>query len=272
MSRGEFEGKRIIVTGAGSGIGAATAAAFAGQGAEVIAVDVVKPPRSLPCSVFHRCDLSSSKSIEKLTGQLADPLFALINVAGLPGTHCAEAVMAVNLLGLRALTEAVHHRLEDRGSIVNVASGAGAGWTENLAEIADLLETEDFASGLDWCREHVSNGPDAYNFSKEAVIVYSMRIASREFHRGVRVNAVSPGAVETPILKDFYDTMDNDILERLRSKAGGRNGRPEEIASVIVFLAGEAARWINGADIPVDGGGEVVLRLGDYAVKGVGHG
>jgi NAD(P)-dependent dehydrogenase (short-subunit alcohol dehydrogenase family) len=261
---GEFEGKRVVVTGISSGIGAALGEQLTGHRAYVIGLDVVEPRRGL-CAEFHRCDLSNNERILQLAARLSDPLHALFNVAGLPGSHDPDDVMAVNVLGLRALTSALHPRLADGGSVVNVASGAGAGWPENLQEIASLLDTPDFDTGLARCRERPRTGPDAYNFSKEVVIVYSMRIAAREFHRGVRVNTVSPGAVETPILKDFYATMNNDTLEQLRKQAGGRNGEPEEVASVIVFLASNAAGWINGADIPVDGGGEVVLRLGQYA-------
>ena len=260
----EFEGKRVVVTGISSGIGEALGKQLAVHGAHVIGLDVVEPHSGL-CSEFHRCDLSDNEHILQLAARLGDPLHALFNVAGLPGSHDPDVVMTVNVLGLRALTSAIHPRLADGGTVVNVASGAGAGWSENLQEIASLLDTSDFDAGLAWCREHPRTGPDAYNFSKEVVIVYSMRIAAREFHRGVRVNSVSPGAVETPILKDFYATMNNDTLEQLREHAGGRNGEPDEIASVIVFLASSAAGWVNGADIPIDGGGEVVLRLGKYA-------
>ena len=261
---GELEGKRVVVTGVSSGIGAALGEQLVGHGAHVIGLDVVES-HSTACAEFHYCDLSNNEEITQVAARLTDPLHALFNVAGVPGSHDAELVMAVNVLGLRALTSVIHPRLADGGAVITVASGAGAGWPENLQEIASLLDTPDFDAGLAWCREHTRTGPDAYNFSKEVVIVYSMRIAAKEFHRGVRVNAVSPGAVETPILKDFYATMNNDILEQLRERAGGRNGRPDEIASVAVFLASSAASWINGADIPVDGGGEVVLRLGEYA-------
>ena len=72
---------------------------------------------------------------------------------------------------------------------------------------------------------------------------------------GVRSLSVSPGAVETPILKDFYATMSTKILDRRKAQSGGRNAAPEEIAKVIAFALSEDAAWLNGTDIVVDGGG-----------------
>ena len=104
-------------------------------------------------------------------------------------------------------------------------------------------------------------GPDAYNFSKEAVIVYSQLASMLARPYGVRVNTVNPGAVATPILADFYETMDNAILDRLRAQAGGRDGRPDDIAPAICFLLSDDARWINGTELNVDGGAEVAINL-----------
>ena len=124
------------------------------------------------------------------------------------------------------------------------------------------MAARSFDDGLAWVRDHPMSGPDAYNFSKEAVIVYSQVASMLARPFGVRVNTVNPGAVETPILDDFYDTMDNAILDRLKAQAGGRDGRPEEIAPALCFLLSDDAVWINGTEINVDGGAEVAINLG----------
>jgi NAD(P)-dependent dehydrogenase (short-subunit alcohol dehydrogenase family) len=255
----KFSGKRIVVTGAASGIGLATAELLAREGAEVIAVDIAGEP-PLEC-----CDLSRPSDIDALVGRLDGPIHGLCNVAGLPGSHSAEQVMAVNFLGLRHLTEALLPRLADGGAVVNVASAAGSGWRQRIDLNRALIATPDFASGLAWCRAEAMSGPDAYNFSKEAVIVYTMAVSAARRERGISVNSVSPGAVETPILADFYATMDSDLLDQLKDQAGGRNGRPEEIAPAIAFLLGDDAHWINGTDLMVDGGAEVMMHLGNGA-------
>ena len=104
-------------------------------------------------------------------------------------------------------------------------------------------------------------GTEAYNFSKEVAIVYAMAGSMLGRPYGVRSLSVSPGAVETPILKDFYATMGADVLDRLKDQSGGRNGNPEDIAKVIVFALSDDAAWINGTDIGVDGGSEVAIAF-----------
>ena len=108
----------------------------------------------------------------------------------------------------------------------------------------------------DWrgLRDHPMSGPDSYDFSKEVVIVYAMAGSMMARPHGVRSLSVSPGAVETPLLGHFYDTMGADLLDRLKAQSGGRNALPEDVARVIAFALSEDAAWINGSDIVVDGG------------------
>ena len=91
-----------------------------------------------------------------------------------------------------------------------------------------------------------------HDFSKSAVIVYGARTAWLWRDRGVRVNTVSPGPVQTPILADFHASM-GPILGKV-SALVGRDGRPEEIAEPVCFLAHPGASWVNGANLVVDGG------------------
>ncbi len=257
----DLAGRRVVVTGVASGIGRATAAAFAESGATVVGVDL-REPAGAPLAAFHRADLGDEAQVRALAGAIDGPLQALCNVAGIPGTLPAERVLAVNVLGLRALTEALLPNIERGGSVVNVASCAGAGWRLRYHEVRDLLATPDMASGLAWAAAHPRTDADAYDFGKKAVIVYSKLLAAttgRE--RGIRANSVSPGAVETPILGDFYASMDNELLDLIKDFAG-RNARPEDIAPAIVFLASSTSRWINGVDVQIDGGGEAAFDVG----------
>lgn len=164
--------RTAVVTGAGSGIGAATARLLEARRYAVIGVDRTPPAES--GVAFEVCDLGDPAAIDALVARLPDPVDVLCNVAGVPGTRGAETVMRVNFLGLRHLTEALLARMPAGGAVVNAASCAGMGWRGNLPEVMDLLETPDFDSGLDWCRGREMDGPRAYDFSKEAVIVYSM--------------------------------------------------------------------------------------------------
>ena len=96
-------------------------------------------------------------------------------------------------------------------------------------------------------------GTRAYNFSKEAVIVWTMANSQRWWPRGIRLNSVSPGVIETPILTDFRESMGDDAID-WAIKAMGRVGKPSDIAPAIVFLASRATPWINGTNLIVDGG------------------
>jgi NAD(P)-dependent dehydrogenase (short-subunit alcohol dehydrogenase family) len=255
-----FAGKLIAVTGAASGIGRATAELLVKRGAYVVALD-----RRRPTSTdvgFVEIDLADRASIDGSLATLQSTLHGLVNVAGVPGSLDGETVMRVNLLGLRHLTEAVLPHMAPGGAIVNVASCAGTGWRAHLDDHLDLMAARSFDEGLAWVKAHPMSGPDAYNFSKEAVIVYGQVASMIARPYFVRVNTVNPGAVETPILTDFYATMDKAILDRLKAQAGGRDGRPSEIAPAVCFLLSDEAGWINGTELNVDGGAEVAINLG----------
>ncbi|MBC8058920.1 MAG: coniferyl-alcohol dehydrogenase [Rhizobiales bacterium] len=242
-------GKTIIVTGASSGIGAATAALVASQGADVIAVDVNAP--ASPVGSFMQADLSEKASIDRLVAALPHGADGLANVAGLPPTRTPEQVLKVNLVGLKYLTTQLVPKLADGAAIVNLASLAGLGWADAKASV---LETTDlgFDDVAAFCRGHAIEGARSYFFSKEALIVWTMQNRWTWRDRGIRMNAVSPGPVETPILKDFLETLGARAEEDMKTM--DRPGRPGDIAPVVAFLLSDGAAWIRGANVPVDGG------------------
>jgi NAD(P)-dependent dehydrogenase (short-subunit alcohol dehydrogenase family) len=254
-----FEGKTIVVTGTSSGIGAATAGVLHSKGARVIGLDVKGEGTDL--DEFHICNLADPDSITAAIDTIDGPLHGLANVAGVPGSFDGEMVMRVNVLGLRHVTEMLLPRLESESAIVHVASDAGMRWRTRLELIRDLIQQRTYQAGLAWVRDHPMSGPEAYNFSKEVAIVYAMAGSMLGQPYGVRSLSVSPGAVETPILKDFYDTMSNEILDRQKAQSGGRNAMPEELAKVIVFALSQDASWLNGTDIVVDGGGGTAFHF-----------
>lgn len=244
-----LKGKTLIVTGASSGIGAATAALAAAQGAEVIGVDIV-PPRE-PVGRFFEADLSDPASIDRLVSALPKGAHGLANIAGLPPTRSAEAVIKVNLVGLKYLTTRLVPTLADGASIVNLASLAGLGWAESTTAV--LASTHlDFHEVTGFCRTHALEGARSYFFSKEALIVWTLQNRWTWRDRGIRMNAVSPGPVDTPILKDFLETLGARAEEDMRTM--DRPGTPADIAPVVNFLMSDGAAWIRGTNLPVDGG------------------
>jgi len=244
-----LQGKTLIVTGAASGIGAATAEHAAVLGARVVSVDIRRPARIV--GEFFQADLSNKVSIDRLVAALPAGAHGLANVAGLPPTRPPDEVLAVNLVGLKYLTAQLVPKLADGAAIVNLASLAGLGWADAKPAI-DASAALDFDGIAAFCQVHAIVGARSYFFSKEALIVWTMANRWTWRARGIRMNAVSPGPVETPILPDFLRTLGARAEEDMRVM--DRPGRPQDIAPVVAFLLSDGAAWIRGANIPVDGG------------------
>ncbi|QFS90352.1 3-alpha-hydroxysteroid dehydrogenase/carbonyl reductase [Mycobacterium sp. THAF192] len=246
----EFTGKHFVVTGAASGIGHAVAEQLLAAGALVTSLDRNQPSAAVTRHI--EVDLANPRSIDAALEVLEGPYDGLMNIAGIPGTAPADTVVAVNSLAVRQLTEAFFERLVPGGSITVVSSTAGIGWPERLESIRDLLATETFEEGAAWFKSNPQVG-NAYNFSKEVTTVYTQSMGLALAQMGFRINAVLPGPVETPILADFEESMGRETLDGVKDLLG-RHAEPEDVASVVVFLASDAARWVNGQALAVDGG------------------
>jgi NAD(P)-dependent dehydrogenase (short-subunit alcohol dehydrogenase family) len=242
---------KIVVVGAGSGIGAAVATRFHDRGDHVLAVDVRE--HETPASERRQCDLRDADSIRTLLGQIGSGWDMLAHVAGVPGTAPAADVLIVNYLGMRLMTEGMLPLLRRGGSVVAVASTAALGWDQRLEVLGDLLELTDRETVEKWQADQDPNYP-VYSTSKQAVILYSKRLAGPAWAKyGVRINTVSPGPVDTPILADFEQTMGKEVLDMCRA-AVGRHASVDDIAPVVSFLGSPDAGWITGQDIQVDAG------------------
>lgn len=243
--------RKVVVVGAGSGIGAAVATHFHQCGDHVLAVDV--RPNDTPAAEHAECDLRDAHSVTALIDRLDSGWDLLAHVAGVPGTAPPVDVLTVNYLGMRLMTEGMLPLLRRGGAVVAVASTAGIGWEQRLDTLTELLDATDAASVEAWQARQDPDYP-VYTSSKQAMILYAKRLAGPALAKyGVRVNTVSPGPVETPILADFERSMGKDILDLLRSTYG-RHGTVDDIVPVIAFLGSDAAQWINGQDVHVDSG------------------
>jgi NAD(P)-dependent dehydrogenase (short-subunit alcohol dehydrogenase family) len=254
----EFANTRYVVTGAASGIGHAVAEKLLAAGAEVYSLD-----RNTPTAAVTRhidVDLANPQSISAAVEQLDGEFDGVMNVAGVPGTAPPDVVLAVNALAIRELSESMFGHLKPGGSVTIVSSTAGFGWPARLDVIGELLSAPTFEEGLAWFKANPQHG-NAYNFSKEVITVYAMSMALMAAQNGFRINAVLPGPVQTPILADFEDTMGKATLDGLKGLLG-RHATADDIAGTIVFLASDAARWINGHALVVDGGATGAVLTG----------
>ncbi len=244
-----FDGKTAIVTGAGSGIGRATAIRLATEGAVVACLDVVEQGVQETAEALgvlgakahaFRCDVTNETEVELVVERVASDVgrpSVLCNVAG-TGTFLHtldtslatwEKIIAVNLTGTFLMTRAtLPHMLHPHGgSIVNVASTAG------------LIGSAYSA---------------AYCASKGGVVMLTKALAVEYAGRGVRVNAVAPGGVDTPLIANFGlpEGADPKHLTRIMSRMGFST--PDQIAAAIAFLASDESSYTTGAILSVDGG------------------
>jgi NAD(P)-dependent dehydrogenase (short-subunit alcohol dehydrogenase family) len=251
-------GKTIVLTGVASGIGARTAELAAALGADVIGVDVRVPAQ--PVGLFVQADLGSQAGVDELVARLPPRLDALCNVAGVSGNGGIVATLSINFYGLRALTEALAPRLREGGSVVNVASIAGFGWRANIERARTMISVPGFPDVARLAADHGAGDEIGYPLSKELLLLWTFRAAHQALfkERGIRVNAVSPGPVETPILTQFRAVLGDARVDSDIARVG-RSGTPADIAPPILFLCSDGARWINGVNLPADGGLEAAV-------------
>jgi 2-keto-3-deoxy-L-fuconate dehydrogenase len=225
-------GKRVLVTGAGSGIGAAVARRFAADGAEVIVADL--SPKAVAEELGAQAVVLDVRDEEQVAPAMAD-LDVLVNVAGIGSTTNApettldvwENVFAVNARGTFLCCKHAIPGMAVRGggSIVNIASVAGLVGLRNRA---------------------------AYCASKGAVISLTRALAVDHVADGIRVNAVAPGTVDSPWVRRLVEDV-GESLDALRARQPlGRLGTPEEIADAVAYLA--AAEFVTGSVLVIDGG------------------
>ena len=247
-----LQGKTIVITGSSSGIGGEVARLARFNGARVIGVDRNDPMITL--DGFVKIDLSDPAAIDAAISSLPGQIDGLVNAAGVPGTVDRDLVAKVNYLGLRHLTEALVPRMPKGASIVNFASILGAEWPARAELHKQLAATGSFADGHAWLAQNPVPQETCYQYFKDALIVWTMKRSFDLFMKhDIRMNSVAPGPVFTPILGDFVTMLGQERVER----DAGLMKRPalaDEIAGPVVFLCSDDARWIVGANLPIDGG------------------
>ena len=187
-------GKNLVVTGAASGIGQRTAELAQSMGATVYSVDRNVPDR--PVGHFVQADLASQAGVDALIEALPSGIDALANVAGLSGTPGRVPTIAVNFFGLRALSLGLAPKMNQYGSVINVASIAGFGWRMNPERAKAAISVEGFPDDIEaFCDAHNIQTETSYPDSKELLLMWTYKAAHDAAFRAknIRVNAVSPG-------------------------------------------------------------------------------
>lgn len=260
----DFTDRHVVITGAATGIGAATTELLLERGATVHAIDIA-PVQAAAASTIE-ADLGNADSVGKAVAQLPAAIDVLMNCAGVPngGRFSGEEVMRINWLGLRLLTESVIERMQPGSSVVHVASTAGRGWPNHVDELRELADCGSFDDGVSWVQQHSGLVGDGYALSKEAVQWYTMTRALETRPMGIRMNSICPGVTNTQLTDDFRRGVGTDVLDRA-AQVAGRMAEPAEMAPPMLFLADEAsASYVNGLNLNVDSGTGAAHMTGSF--------
>ena len=250
-----YEGKKVVLTGGASGVGAAAVQLLIDLGCtDLTVLDVQEVDSSEFTSITT--DMANPDSIDAAVAQIGDGVDVLFNNAGIAGVHPAELVLRVNYLGLRRLTEGLLPTMTKGGAIVNTASIAGAGWQKQLDKNLELIAIDDWQASLEWIAENAEFvSADPYGFSKQLCQVWTMYSSKRSWMDfGVRTNAVCPAPVDTSLLDDFKAHMTEKVIQWTIDQTGGTILTAQDIAHVLIMLGSDASYSLNGQNIAADNG------------------
>lgn len=241
-----FDGKRAVVVGGATGMGAAAAELLVDLGAEVVVLDFAEV--TLAGAKAVHVNLGERGSIDAALDQIGGPVDALLSCAGVAdGTPNLEKI---NFVGHRYLIDQLvaGDQLPRGAAITFISSAAGLGWEASLDTISELLATTDWDGAVEWIQ---AQGKADYFNTKQFVCAYVAAQAYPMAKRGIRINAICPGPTDTPLAqanKEMWLGFGADY----RAELGVEASSPMDQAYPLVFLSSDAARAVSGITLVTD--------------------
>ena len=262
VDRLRYDGKRAVVVGGATGMGAAAAKAAAELGAEVIVLDYA--PVNFDVAKSISVDLRDPASIDAALDEIEGPIHALFSAAGVAdGT---TDLLKINFIGHRHLIDRLleKNQLPNGSAICFISSVAGMGWENDLELINEFLATPDFAAAEAWSKAHEAEGIIHYGTSKKIINQYVATQGYPLLKKGIRINAICPGPTDTPLAQANADLW-LSFAQDYRDDTGSSTLTPEDIGKAMIMLNSAASASINGITLNVDQGHAMSSITGSYA-------
>jgi NAD(P)-dependent dehydrogenase (short-subunit alcohol dehydrogenase family) len=261
-----YAGKSVVVTGAASGMGEATARILVDLGAQVTALDIKET--KVPVARALRIDLRDRENIEQVAASIDGPIDGLFSCAGLPGSPFSEwDTILVNFVGARHLAELLVPKMSAGSAISVISSSAAIGWQDHIPVITELLETEGFDGAVNWLREHEKVWSwSGYAYSKYIIDAWVGWWYPELAKRGIRINCINPGPTETAMMPAFQNLMGKDVVDQAVGPIG-RYSTPEEQAWPLVCLGSPRFSYVAGEVLWTDGGWNGAMTMGRHQAQ-----
>ena len=260
-----LEGRNVVITGAGSGMGYVAAKLLTQLGANVYAT-VRRNTIDFDVKKQIKVDLSNSRELDKLVAQLPDNIEALFlchGIANAPGNANALEVQLTNFLSFKFLTEQLLPKVNNGGSITFISSNGGRTWRDSIQASLEVISCKTWDDALKWYDTNPNHTNDGYVFAKKCQHVYvaSMVHTPKFIDRKIRLNAIAPGMTQTGLTDDFNKSINGDaeygrtLLEnRFLSFWNGRWASSEEMGNSLVAIGSKLFSYMSGQVIYIDYG------------------
>lgn len=248
-----YQDKSVVVTGAASGMGRATAQILVDLGARVTAIDI--KPTDVAVDRFLEVDLRDPAAIDDAVSAIDEPLDNLFSCAGLPGPPFSELdTMKVNFVGARHLAEGLAPKMPAGSAISAISSSAAVGWWDQMELIGPVLETKTYEAAVEWlvANEEKWNW-SGYLFSKWVVDAWVGYWYPDLAAKGIRINCINPGPTDTAMMPAFQDYATKEVVDQAIGPVG-RYAQAEEQAWPLVMIGSPRCSYVAGEVFAVDGG------------------